>query len=50
MTEAVLLAERIQVIERGYEFLLAYAAQGCRREDEDAGEGFVLSLVWEEAI
>ena len=34
MTEAVLLAERIEVIERGYEFLLAYAAQG--RQD-DAG-------------
>jgi hypothetical protein len=34
VTEAVLLAERIQVIERGYEFLLAYAAQG--RQD-DAG-------------
>lgn len=34
MTEAVLLAGRIEVIERGYEFLLAYAAQG--RQD-DAG-------------
>ena len=34
VTEAVLLAERIEVIERGYEFLLAYAAQG--RQD-DAG-------------
>ncbi|MEO8307732.1 MAG: hypothetical protein ABI616_06790 [Pseudomonadota bacterium] len=34
MSEAILLAERIQVIERGYEFLLAYAAQG--RQD-DAG-------------
>ena len=34
MTEAILLAERIEVIERGYEFLLAYAAQG--RQD-DAG-------------
>jgi len=28
VTEAILLAERIEVIERGYEFLLAYAAQG----------------------
>jgi hypothetical protein len=34
VTEAILLAERIEVIERGYEFLLAYAAQG--RQD-DAG-------------
>jgi hypothetical protein len=32
VTEAILLAERIEVIERGYEFLLAYAAQG-RQED-----------------
>jgi hypothetical protein len=28
VTETILLAERIEVIERGYEFLLAYAAQG----------------------
>lgn len=34
MSEAVLLAQRIDVIERGYEYLLAYAAQG--RQD-DAG-------------
>ena len=34
MTEALLLAPRIDVIERGYEYLLAYAAQG--RQD-DAG-------------
>jgi len=34
VSEAVLLAERIDVIERGYEYLLAYAAQG--RQD-DAG-------------
>ena len=32
MTEAVLLAERIDVIERGYEYLLAYAAQGRQEE------------------
>ena len=32
-------AEAIDVIEATYEFLLAYAAQGCRREDEDAGSG-----------
>lgn len=34
MSEALLLAQRIDVIERGYEYLLAYAAQG--RQD-DAG-------------
>jgi hypothetical protein len=34
VTEAVLLAGRIEIIERGYEYLLAYAAQG--RQD-DAG-------------
>ena len=28
MSEALLLRERIETIERGYEFLLAYAAQG----------------------
>lgn len=36
MTEAVLLAERIEVIERGYEYLLAYAAQG--RQDDNGTE------------
>jgi len=34
VTESASLAERIEIIERGYEFLLAYAAQG--RQD-DAG-------------
>lgn len=34
MNEAVSLAQRIDIIERGYEYLLAYAAQG--RQD-DAG-------------
>ncbi len=34
MSEAELLAQRIDVVERGYEYLLAYAAQG--RQD-DAG-------------
>jgi len=34
VSEADLLAQRIDVIERGYEYLLAYAAQG--RQD-DAG-------------
>ena len=32
-------AEAIDVIEATYEFLLAYAAQGRGREDEDAGSG-----------
>jgi hypothetical protein len=32
VTEAVLLGERIEVIERGYEYLLAYAAQGRQEE------------------
>lgn len=36
MSEAQLLGERIQVIERGYEFLLAYAAQG--RQDDRGTE------------
>jgi hypothetical protein len=31
--------EAIDVIEETYEFMLAYAAQGRRREDEDAGTG-----------
>jgi hypothetical protein len=31
------LAEAIDVIEETYEFLLAYAAQGRRHEEEDAG-------------
>jgi hypothetical protein len=34
VSEAILLGQRIDVIERGYEYLLAYAAQG--RQD-DAG-------------
>jgi hypothetical protein len=34
VSEALLLGQRIDVIERGYEYLLAYAAQG--RQD-DAG-------------
>ena len=36
VTEAVLLAQRIEIIERGYEYLLAYAAQG--RQDESGTE------------
>lgn len=33
------LAEAIDVIEETYEFMLAFAAQGRRGEDEDAGTG-----------
>jgi hypothetical protein len=32
VTDAILLADRIEVIERGYEYLLAYAAQGRQEE------------------
>jgi hypothetical protein len=32
-------ADAIDVIEETYEFMLAYAAQGRRRDDEDAGSG-----------
>jgi hypothetical protein len=32
VTDAILLSQRIEIIERGYEYLLAYAAQG-RQED-----------------
>ena len=42
MTEAILLSQRIEVIERGYEYLLAYAAQG--RQD-DAGTELRETLV-----
>jgi hypothetical protein len=42
VTEAVLLTGRIEVIERGYEYLLAYAAQG--RQD-DAGTELRATLV-----
>src|SRR5437870_1499167 len=31
--------EAIDVIEETYEFMLAYAAQGRRREEDDAGAG-----------
>ena len=42
-------AEAIDVIEETYEFLLAYAAQGRRREDEDAGSGIRERLMQAEA-
>jgi hypothetical protein len=43
-------AEAIDVIEATYEFLLAYAALGCRREDEDAGSGIRERLTAEAAL
>ena len=33
------LAEAIDIIEEAYEFMLAYAAQGRRGEDDDEGAG-----------
>jgi hypothetical protein len=42
-------AEAIDVIEETYEFLLAYAAQGRRREDEDAGSNIRERLARAEA-
>jgi hypothetical protein len=44
-----MFAEAIDVIEATYEFLLAYAAQGCRGEDEDAGSGIRERLMKAEA-
>ena len=40
MSEALLLRERIETIERGYEFLLAYAAQG--RIDDSGTDVFLI--------
>jgi hypothetical protein len=42
-------AESIDVIEETYEFLLAYAAQGRRREDEEAGSNIRVRLTQAEA-
>jgi hypothetical protein len=42
-------AEAIDVIEETYEFMLAYAAQGRRREEEDAGSGIRERLTSAEA-
>ncbi len=44
-----MFAEAIDVVEATYEFLLAYAAQGCRSEDEDAGSGIRERLMKAEA-
>jgi hypothetical protein len=43
------LAEAIDVIEEAYEFMLAYAAQGRRPEDDDAGSGIRERLLRVEA-
>jgi len=42
-------AEAIDVIEEAYEFMLAYAAQGRRAEDDDAGSGIRERLMRVEA-
>jgi hypothetical protein len=42
-------AEAIDVIEETYEFMLAYAAQGRRREEDDAGAGIRERLMRAEA-
>jgi hypothetical protein len=42
-------AEAIDVIEETYEFMLAYAAQGRRREEDDAGAGIRERLMQAEA-
>ncbi len=42
-------AEAIDVIEETYEFMLAYAAQGRRREEDDAGAGIRERLIRAEA-
>jgi len=39
------LAEAIDVIEEAYEFMLAYAAQGRRPGDDDAGSGIRARLL-----
>src|SRR5262252_2133244 len=39
MAAAMTFAEAIDAIEETYEFMLAYAAQGRRGEDEDQGTG-----------
>jgi hypothetical protein len=42
-------AEAIDVIEEAYEFMLAYAAQGRRQEENDAGTGIRERLTRAEA-
>jgi hypothetical protein len=43
------LADAIDVIEEAYEFMLAYAAQGRSREEDDAGSGIRERLMRAEA-
>jgi hypothetical protein len=43
------LAEAIEAVEETYEFMLAYAAQGRRREEEDPGSGIRERLTRAEA-
>jgi hypothetical protein len=43
------VAEAIDVIEETYEFMLAYAAQGRHREEDDAGTGIRERLMRAEA-
>ena len=38
------LGEAIDAVEETYEFMLAYAAQGRRKEDDDAAGGIRASL------
>jgi hypothetical protein len=49
MAAGMTFAEAIDVIEETYEFMLAYAAQGRRREEEDAGSGIRERLTRAEA-
>src|SRR5215510_14419826 len=39
MAAAMTFAEAIDTIEEAYEFMLAYAAQGRRNDDDDQGAG-----------
>ena len=39
MAAAMTFAEAIDTIEEAYEFMLAYAAQGRRRDDDEQGAG-----------
>jgi hypothetical protein len=49
MAAAMTFAEAIETIEEAYEFMLAYAAQGHRHDDEDQGSGIRDRLTGAEA-
>ena len=49
MAAAMTFAEAIDAIEETYEFMLAYAAQGRGREEEEAGSGIRERLTRAEA-